>query len=187
MNQTNFPAFSTSHGEAIRDLHYRSGLSFADLGRWAGVSESTVKAWSNDINGGPGWRELILWLGNDKLPDTAKLRLLRGLTAGTGIKVEVGDKPSLDELDADQDGDVDHRDVLIHASEIIATAGTEVRDLSKAQAQRRLYAEQIEATRRSVQKVIDVAAKLNAALDHLQLERRMLNGSTNGRRVAVAG
>jgi hypothetical protein len=34
---------------------------------------------------------------------------------------------------------------------------------------------------------MDTATKLEAALDHLQLERRMLNGSTNGRRVAVAG
>jgi hypothetical protein len=185
--QANFPAFSTSHGEAIRDLHYRHGVSFADLARWGGIGESTVRAWSNDQNGGPSWSVMGLWARCEKIPTAAKLGLARAMFAGTSLRIEDGDKPSLDELDADQDGDVDHRDVMIHASEIIAAAGTEVRDLSKAQAQRRLYAEQIEATRRSVQKVIDVAAKLEAALDHLQLERRMLNGSTNGRRVAVVG
>jgi hypothetical protein len=185
--QTVFSVCSTGHGEALRDLHERHGVRYEALADWAGIHGSTVRNWANDGNGGPTWSVVGLWIRRPDLTDAAKLRLLRGLTAGTGIKVEMGDKPSLDELDADQDGDVDHRDVLIHASEIIAAAGTEVRDLSKAQAQRRLYAEQIEATRRSVQKVTDVAAKLNAALDHLQLERRMLNGSTNGRRVAVAG
>jgi hypothetical protein len=185
--QANFPAFSTSHGEAIRDLHYRHGVSFADLARWGGIGESTVRAWSNDQNGGPSWSVMGLWARCEKIPTAAKLGLARAMFAGTSLRIEDGDKPSIDELDADQDGDVDHRDVLIHASRMMKTTAGKVSDLAEAQAQRRLHAEQIEAVRQGLQQVMDTATKLEAALDHLQLERRMLNGSTNGRRVAVAG
>jgi hypothetical protein len=185
--QTVFSVCSTGHGEALRDIHERHGVRYEDLADWAGIHGSTVRNWANDGNGGPTWSVIGLWLRRPELSDAAKLRLSRGLFAGTSLRVTDADKPSLDELDADRDGDVDHRDVLIHASRMMKTTAGKVSDLAEAQAQRRLHAEQIEAVRQGLQQVMDTATKLEAALDHLQLERRMLNGSTNGRRVAVVG
>jgi hypothetical protein len=174
-----FPSFSTSHGEAIRDVHHRLGVSLYDLAKWGGISYSTVLGWSNDLNGGPGWRELGLWMRQPELLTDAKLRLLRGILAETSLLVIDGDSPTFKEMDADADGDVDHHDVLIFASRLLRVAANKVADLAEAQSQKRLHADQVERLRAQLQEVIDTAGKVLAILDYLQKP-------TNGRRMQVA-
>jgi hypothetical protein len=176
--QTVFSVCSTGHGEALRDIHERHGVRYEDLADWAGIHGSTVRNWANDGNGGPTWSVIGLWLRRPELSDAAKLRLSRGLFAGTSLRVTDGDKPSVEEMDLDADGDVDHRDLMILSSRKAKRAAAMVNDLAEAQAQRRLHPEQIEGVRDSVQQMLDAGGTILAMLEHLRLARR-ING--NGR------
>jgi hypothetical protein len=175
-----FPNFSTGHGEAIRDVHHRLGVSLYDLAKWGGISYSTVLGWSNDINGGPGWAVLGLWMRQPELLTKAKLRLLRGILAETSLLVSDGDTFTEKDLDADGDNDVDHQDVLIFASKLLRAAANEVADLAMAQGQKRLHPEQVEKLRAQMEEVIDTAHRVLATLNYLQKPQ------LNGRRLHVA-
>lgn len=169
--QAIFPDFSTSHGDALRDIHERHGVSYNDLAKWGGVSYATVNGWSNDHNGGPGWNVLGLWMRRDELPTAAKIRLLRGILAGTSLRVVDADTPTLAQMDADGDGDVDHRDLLIKKSKTASRTTATVTELAESQRQRRLSAEQIAVLREREHQTIDEANERLAMLDRIESER----------------
>jgi hypothetical protein len=156
------------HGKLISDLHDRLGIRLDDLAHWGGVSYSTVRAWSDGDNGGPGWQTLCLWAQSKRMPTAAKLRIGLAMWARSGLRLIEDDNPTEAEMDADKDGDIDHHDAARIAARKTKLAGMLMDGLAQSQSQSRIYEDQIAAAREAVYELEEAARLLRGVLDKIE-------------------